>query len=154
MDPREFRNAMGTFATGVTVISVYHDGKAHGMTANAFSSVSLEPPLVLVCIDHRANSLGYIREAGHFGVNVLSSEQEDVSRLFAHQKLDKTPEIRFSETEGAPLLEGALVQCNCKVVQTVEAGDHTIFIGEVGEIRRTEGEPLCFYQGKYRALAQ
>ncbi|OLO25292.1 flavin reductase [Alkalihalophilus pseudofirmus] len=152
-DFREFRNAMGGFATGVTVISVENEGEVHGMTANAFSSVSLDPPLVLVCIDNRANSLSYIKESGFFGVNFLDAEQEGISRLFAKQKVTKDPVFKFEKSNGgAPLLKDALVNLNCKVYQTIDAGDHTIFIGEVLDLKVKDGEPLCFYKGQYRKL--
>jgi len=152
-DGKEFRNAMGHFASGVTVVSINNDGEIHGMTANAFSSVSLNPPLVLVCVDHRANSLEYIKKAGYFGVNMLKKEQVDISRKFAKQRLEQEPEFSFRMTkEGTPLLEGSLTSLNCKVYQTVEAGDHTIFIGEVLDLQLEEGDPLCFFKGQYTEL--
>lgn len=153
-DSREFRNAMGNFATGVTVVSVMDGKEAHGMTANAVASVSLTPPLVLICVDHRAKSLQLIRREGYFGVNILTSEQNDVSRKFASQKLNAEPEVSFFFPEvGAPLLKNSLVNLNCKVVNAVEAGDHTVFFGEVIELKVNEGEPLCFFKGQYRELA-
>lgn len=153
-DSREFRNAMGNFATGVTVVSVREGKEAHGMTANAVSSVSLTPPLVLICVDHRANSLQLIRQEGYFGINILTNKQKDISRKFANQKLDGEPEVSFSFPEvGAPLLNNALVNLNCKVVNAVEAGDHTVFFGEVMDLKVSEGEPLCFFKGQYRELA-
>ncbi len=124
------------------------------MTANAFSSVSLTPPLVLVCIDHRAKSLNLIRDEGYFGVNILNQEQVDISKMFANQPLERQPNFSFEMPEvGAPLLNGALVNLNCKVVQEVEAGDHTIFIGEVIDLIIGQGDPLCFFSGQYRKLA-
>lgn len=153
IDFKEFRNTLGHFATGVTVISVNNEGQTHGMTANAFSSVSLDPPLILVCVDHRANSLEFIKKSGYFGVNILKDEQEGISRKFAHQKLDAEPEFSFRQPEvGAPLLNGALANLNCKVDQAIEAGDHTIFIGEVLDIHTEEGKPLCFFKGQYTEL--
>lgn len=152
-DSRQFRNTVGNFATGVTVVTVETNGETHGMTANSFTSVSLDPPLVLICVDHRANSLQYIKQTGYFGVNILGKEHENISRLFANQKLEEEPVVSFRKSKaGTPLLEGALATMDCKVWQTVEAGDHTIFIGEVLEIDSREGEPLLFFRGKYTEL--
>ncbi len=154
IDARAFRNALGNFATGVTVISVDHEGQAHGMTANSFTSVSLAPPLILVCVDNRANSLGMIEKNGKFGVNILTDKQINISRLFAHQKVEEHPAFTFRYTEsGVPLLDGALVNLGCDVFQTILAGDHTIFIGEVKDMQFGEGNPLCFFKGQYRELA-
>ncbi|NRF94382.1 flavin reductase family protein [Paenibacillus frigoriresistens] len=154
MDGKKFREALGSFATGVTVIGVNNDQTVHGMTANAVSSVSLDPPLILICVDHRAKTLPMIREAGAFSVNILSKEQENISRYFANQPLDQIPEFTFTnqETE-APILNNALTALDCKVHQEVEAGDHTIFIGRVQNIIINSGQPLCFFKGKYTILA-
>ena len=154
-DSREFRNTMGRFSTGVTVITVKEGGEIHGMTANSFSSVSLEPPIISICIDHRAKCLDLISKAGYFGVNFLKTEQINISKLFANQKVEVKPEVSFKVTEeGVPLLDDALTNLNCKVVNEVEVGDHTVFFGEVLGLKNNEGSPLCFFQGKYRQLAE
>ncbi|WP_174734998.1 flavin reductase family protein [Mesobacillus harenae] len=153
-DSREFRNAIGCFSTGITVITVKGEGDTHAMTANAVSSVSLSPPVVLICIDHRAKCLNLIHEAGFFGVNILKDSQIDISRHFANQKCEDDPQFKFITTEeGAPLLENALVNLNCKVIQSVVVGDHTVFFGEVLNLNTEDGTPLCFYKGQYRQLA-
>lgn len=146
---------MGSFVTGVTVVSATDGGDVHGMTANSVTSVSLEPPIILVCVDHRAKCLNLIEQSGYFGINILRDDQVDVSRLFANQRIENTPEFTFRNSEvGAPLLNDALVNLNCKVVQSVVSGDHTVFFGEVIELHTNEGTPLCFYKGKYRELAE
>ncbi|PWA12538.1 flavin reductase [Pueribacillus theae] len=154
-DSREFRNAMGRFSTGVTVITVKGEEDVHAMTANAFSSVSLEPPIILICIDHRAKCLDLITKTGYFGVNFLKAEQINISKLFANQKVNEKPEFSFEITEeGVPLLDDALANLKCKVVKELEMGDHTVFFGEVLGLKNNEGSPLCFFQGKYRQLAE
>lgn len=153
-DAREFRNAIGCFSTGVTVITVKGEGDTHAMTANAISSVSLDPPIILACIDHRAKCLNLIKDTGYFGVNILKDSQIDISRYFANQKCEQDPQFSFLLTEnGAPLLRDALVNINCKVIQSIEVGDHTVFFGEVLDLKTDDGTPLCFYKGQYRELA-
>ena len=152
LDVRELRNAFGQFATGVTVITARAgDGRPVGVTANSFSSLSLEPPLVLWCLARDASSLSVFRESTHFGVNVLSSGQHHLSRLFATSGVDK-----FAETEvrvgpsAVPLLDGVLAQFVCRNVRQIDAGDHVIVIGEVEHFETFDGEPLVFHSGSYR----
>jgi flavin reductase (DIM6/NTAB) family NADH-FMN oxidoreductase RutF len=153
--PDEFRAALGRFASGVTVISVETaDGGVHGMTANAFCSVSLQPPLVLVCIDHLAETYLRVRERGEFGVNVLKEEQEALSEFFADP--ERNPDaacrlgIRYRKMKsGTPVLENALANLDCRVVDAHAAGDHTIFVGEVREIILGVGSPLLYFRGRY-----
>ncbi len=153
-----FRKAMGKFATGVTVVTVDRgDGTVHGMTANAFSSVSLDPMLVLVCIDHRSRTLPLIQKQKRFGVNVLGQHQRPVSDYYAKSSQDHETGhrlgIRYAVSKhGTPLIEHALAQLDCKVKSTHVEGDHTIFIGEVEQIAVHEGRPLLFYGGKYHTL--
>lgn len=153
IDSRSFRDAMGTFATGVTVVTTGRGADVHAMTANSLTSVSLTPPLLLVCVDRHAKALTMMSKLGRFAVNILSKEQEGLSRYFANQRLDSTPAFAFStkHTE-APILVGAMKALDCKVTQTVGAGDHVVFVGEVETILTGEGEPLCFYRGQYREL--
>jgi len=159
LDPVAFRRVTGTFATGVTVITVERDpGVVHGMTANSFTSVSLDPLLVLVCVDHDARLLSFLKSQRRFGVSILRAGQQTLSEHFA--KCDQTPEadaqigIRYRWTStGIPLLEGALAELACNVVGEHPAGDHTIFIGEVETMECHDGEPLLFHRGQYRRLA-
>jgi len=153
--PNDFRKAMGCFATGVTVITVDQDGEIHGMTANAFCSVSLDPMLVLVCVDHRARTHAHLHARKRFGVNVLRSDQQAISEYYAratetHQHPEEAG-ARFDRTpHGTPVLHGALSYLECRLHSTQTAGDHTIFIAEVEDVVVREGEPLLFFRAKYR----
>lgn len=151
MDDRKFRNAMGNFATGVTVITTEVNGDIHGMTANAFMSVSLDPKLVVISIDARAKILDKIRESKRYAVNILSREQQDISMKFAGQ-LKEEKEVSFDQLNGLPVVKGALTQVTCEVVGEHVEGDHTLFIGKVTAIHLEENEPLLFFNGKYRTL--
>jgi len=153
-----FRKAMGRFATGVTVITTGIDGEIHGMTANAITSVSLEPMMLLLCVDHTADSHDILSRAGVFAVNILAEEQEAISDRFATKEtddahgLDGVPHT-IGET-GAPILDGVLAYLDCRTVTTQETGDHTIFIGEVVDAGYAEyGNPLLFYGGQYGRIA-
>jgi flavin reductase len=154
----EFRLACGQFATGVSIVTAERaPGKVHGMTANSVTSVSLNPLLLLVCVDHRAQLLPMVRAKGHFGVSVLKQEQQAISRYFAQTVEDEATEtrlgIRYRWTEsGIPLLEDALVHIACRVKSTHEAGDHTIFIGEVEATEIFDGDPLVYFRGAYRKI--
>lgn len=148
MDDRTFRNAMGRFATGVTVVTTKTKDDVHGMTANAFMSVSLTPKLISISIDNKANMLKKIKESKQFAVNILSNQQQDISMHFAGQmKLDR--KIEFDFIRGIPIIENALVSVVCDLEDTYVVGDHTLFIGRVLDIKTTEGDPLTFYGGKY-----
>ncbi|MFJ7746664.1 flavin reductase family protein [Peribacillus sp. NPDC097295] len=151
MDDRLFRDTMGKFSTGVTVITTKHDGKVHGMTANAFMSVSLNPKLVVISIGENARCLNKIRESGQFGVNILAEDQQEHSMIFAGQKKGEI-DIEFGTLAGVPVLPGALAQISCEVVSSYVEGDHTLFIGKVQDILLEEKEPLLFYSGKYYSL--
>jgi flavin reductase len=159
LNPSEFRRAMGCFATGVTILTVdlgdeVH-GEVHGMTANAFASVSLEPPLVLVCVDRSASTHAHLQARKRFGVNVLNEDQRAISEYYAspgrtHERAEAEAGARFDRTRhGAPMLDGALAYLECRLHSAQEAGDHTIFIAEVEDVVVREGEPLLFFQGKY-----
>ncbi len=156
----EFRKAMGQFATGVTVVTVEQDhGKVHGMTANSFTSVSLEPMLVLICVDHRAKSLPMLHKQKQFGVSVLKKGQEAISEYFARGKYSAETEerlsIRYRRTaSGAPVLENAMLQLAFKIVASHVAGDHTIFVGQVEDAEIHGGEPLLYFRGGYRGIAR
>ncbi|MFJ7513221.1 flavin reductase family protein [Peribacillus simplex] len=151
MEDRFFRNAMGNFATGITAITTKVNNEAHGMTANAFVSVSLNPKLVLVSIDNRAKMLEFIQESKEFAISLLSSDQKEVSMRFAGQIKEESL-YDFEVFREMPVIKGALANIICTVYKEVEAGDHTLFIGEVTDLKINEGDPLLFFQGKYREL--
>lgn len=153
MDDRLFRNAMGKFATGVTVITTEVDGGVHGMTANAFMSVSLSPKLVVVSIGEKARILEKFKQSQSFSVNILAADQQEYSIIFAGQ-LKEHREVEFDRLDGKPVLAGALAQIACEVSAEHVEGDHTLFIGKVTDIRLEDGEPLIFYNGRYRSLEE
>jgi flavin reductase len=154
----EFRKAMGSFATGVTIITVDLDGEVHGMTANAFTSVSLDPFLVLVCVDHAARTHAHLHARKRFGINVLCENQQAISDYYArpdrdHHRAEEETAAKFERTQhGTPVLHGALTYLECRLHTVQEAGDHTIFIAEVEDMVVREGEPLLFFRGKYRKV--
>jgi len=156
----EFRRAMGTFATGVTVITVDFEGEVHGMTANAFTSVSLDPLLVLVCVDHKARTHTHLHTRKRFGVNVLAESQRTISEYYAlpdrtHDRAEQEAGARFDRTEhGTPVLHGALAYLECRLHTCQDAGDHTIFIAEVEDVVVKEGNPLLYFQAEYRTIGQ
>jgi len=151
---KEFRQAMGRFATGVTVITTRLGEDLHGMTANAVTSLSLNPTLVLVCVDKTADTHDILSKAGVFAVNILNKDQAEISDRYAKKEFDGAHGLdkllhTFAAT-GAPIIDGALAYLDCRTVTEHHGGDHTIFIGEVVEAKElTEGEPLLFYRGKY-----
>jgi flavin reductase len=159
VDVGAFRQAMGSFPTGVTVVTVAcDDGDMHGMTVNSFSSVSLDPMLVLVCVNQTSCGLGLIERAGAFAVNVLSAAQQDLSRWFASRQrpagstmFDGVP---FEPgVTGCPVLVDATASFDCRVRQSHRAGDHLIVLGEVvALVHRPQLEPLIFHAGTYKAL--
>ncbi|MFB3163996.1 flavin reductase family protein [Neobacillus sp. 179-J 1A1 HS] len=153
MDDRQFRTAMGKFATGVTVIATDVDGDVHGMTANAFMSVSLDPKLVVISIGEKARILEKIKQSQTFSVNILAADQQELSMIFAGQ-LKEHREVEFDRLDGKPVLNGAVAQIACEVSTVHVEGDHTLFIGRVTDIHLEDAEPLIFYSGKYRALAE
>jgi flavin reductase (DIM6/NTAB) family NADH-FMN oxidoreductase RutF len=152
----DFRRAMGCFATGVTIITVDLEGEVHGMTANAFASVSLDPMLVLVCVDHTTRTHAHMHAKKRFGINVLSEDQRGISEYYArpertHEQAEAEAGARFDRTQqGTPMLQGALAYLECRLHSAQDAGDHTIFIAEVEQVVVNESEPLLFYRGKYR----
>jgi flavin reductase (DIM6/NTAB) family NADH-FMN oxidoreductase RutF len=158
LTPELFRRVMGSYPTGVTVLTAERENhQVHGMTANTLTSVSLDPLLILVCIDHDARLLTYLKMQGRFGVNILKDTQQLISEYFAKPQQDPEEEerlgVRFQWTmTGIPILEDALAHFGCNVVAQYMAGDHTIFVGEVESLELKEGEPLLHYRGKYRGL--
>ena len=158
-DANAFRNAMGSFPTGVTVVTVASgDASNYGMTVNSFASVSLDPMLVLVCLNEASRGAGLIERAGTFTVNVLSAGQQDVSRWFANRHRPAGPAmfdgVPFEPgVTGSPVLAGAAASFECRLGQSHRAGDHLIVLGEVvALLHRPQLEPLIFHAGTYRSL--
>jgi len=148
---KSLRKALGGFVSGVTVVTTGAADEVHGMTANAFTSVSLDPPLVLVSIATTAKMDARIAATGRYGVSILRREQEPVSVHFAGGK--PCPErVRFVQRGGVPLLDGALVHLACTVYDSHPAGDHTLHVGHVDELWSCHGDPLVFFTGSFRAL--
>lgn len=152
VDGPALRRALGGFASGVTIVTTVIDGEVHGMTANAFTSVSLSPPLVLVSIAATAKMDARIRESGRYGVSILCRTQEQLSLQFAGARLREPQAPTFVWREGVPLVEGALVQLACTVTDSHPAGDHTLHVGHVDGVWRQHGEPLVFYTGAFTSL--
>ena len=153
-DRKELRRVMSHFATGVTVVTT-HDGqgRCYGLTANAVCSVSLDPPLILVCVDKSAESYAAFDLSQAFVVNILGEGQEELSRRFAVSGGEKFVGLpcRNGGT-GAPILEGTLAYVECRVVAAHDAGDHTIYIGEVESAAAADGPPLLFFRGRYHQI--
>lgn len=155
IDALTFRRTMGHLATGVTIVTVYGDDGAHGMTANAVTSVSLHPPLILFCVDRKARTARYVQRANAFAVNILRETQEPLSRFFAGSWRAATPpEHRFEEWAGTPYLIGSLGAISCRLAAMYDGGDHLIVVGRVVGLRVDEpaGQPLLFYRGQYAGL--
>ena len=146
------RRILGMFATGVTVITTLKGEQIHGMTANAFMSVSLEPPLVLVSIDRRTRMCNLLHEGGHYGVSVLCETQAALSDRFAGRAGDDLLEPRFELVRQTPLVEGALAHFVLNVVRSYWGGDHSLFLGRVEYARQNPGTPLLFHGGRYEKL--
>ena len=158
VDARAYRDIIGQFATGVTVVTTAVDGWLHGMTANAVTSVSLDPLLLLVCIEKEAHTHSHLSHAGAFTVNILSHDQQDLSRMFAKSNEPEEGRLqgvgyRIGE-HGAPIIDGCLASIQCEVTEHADGGDHTIFFGRVlHAAAERDAPPLLFYQGQYRKLA-
>jgi len=153
--PDDFRKVLSHFGSGVTIVTTSDaDKRPTGLTCSSFASVSLEPPLVLVCVDHKAQSFPALRERGRFAVNILSSGQEAVSRRFATSKIiDKFDGVAHTMSDlELPLLHEALAHLECTTVNMHVEGDHTIFIGRVERIGVPGGEPLLYFKGRYERL--
>jgi len=151
LDPLELRKAFGGFVTGVTVVTVRDANETpRGLTANSFTSVSMDPPLVLVCIDRRAASHPVFARASAFAVSVLRADQKDISNLFASKTPAKFNYCKtFTSVTGAPLVENAICWFDCTVHQSIEAGDHLLLIGEVRAFDQDAGIPLAYCRGSY-----
>jgi len=157
VDASQFKNALKLWASGVTVVTTQSEKQGlKGMTATSFASVSVDPPQILVCLNKITDTGGALLESRHFAVNILTSDQQDVSNQFAGSS---TQAERFVSVDwengdnGAPLLSRALACLECKVVQQIQAGTHWIVIGEVEKVICRSGEPLLYYNGAYRQLS-
>ena len=155
-DTQAFRTAMSKFATGVTVVtSTDREGHPHSMTANSFTSVCLDPPTVLVCVAHSTHTHDYVSDTGRFGINILTEDQEDLGAYFAKRPEDRSGDIQYNYDEGdggVPVLVHSMVFFGCKVVDTHVYGDHTVYLGEVTEVRQKDEDsdaPLMFYRSRW-----
>jgi flavin reductase (DIM6/NTAB) family NADH-FMN oxidoreductase RutF len=154
-DSRRFRQTVGRFVTGVTVVAMEVDGEIRAMTANSFTSLSLEPPLVLFCLGKDTKAGLLIHDSGGFAVSILSHAQRDLSSYFAGQwKESAPPPFTFTAWEGGPRLDGCVAAMGCQIHAIHEGGDHWIVVGQVVATYRDEdaGEPLVFFGGKYVGL--
>jgi flavin reductase (DIM6/NTAB) family NADH-FMN oxidoreductase RutF len=153
IDDAGFKHALSHFASGVTVVTTEHDGTPYGLTVASFASVSLHPPLVLVCVEKSAKSHDAIAAARVFGVSILNQSQADVSNRFASRADDKFAGFETRRGElGVPLIEGAICALECRVHAQLSGGDHSIFVGEVVDARTSEGAPLVYYRSGYREI--
>ncbi|MBT5050350.1 MAG: flavin reductase family protein [Rhodospirillaceae bacterium] len=157
IDPREFRDTVGCFATGITIITTIDgDGGPVGLTANSFTSLSLDPPMVLFCLDRKVASFDAFQTGAHFAVNILADGQTDTSNRFAKSGPEKWTGFEFDcwDTD-CPILRGCLANMECSVASIHEGGDHVIVIGEVTRMTHADGEtnPLLYYRGRYANLA-
>lgn len=156
VDPALFRTVLSRFASGVTVVTSRDaTGQDYGMTVSAFSSVSLEPPLVMVCIGQSATWHDVLPEATHFNVHVLGDEQEAISRRFASDRADRFVDVSHTRgANGVVQLTGALALLECRITARHAAGDHTIVVGEVEQARADEGDPLLYFRGRYARISR
>jgi flavin reductase (DIM6/NTAB) family NADH-FMN oxidoreductase RutF len=150
----EFRRACGHFATGVTIASVLDaQGTPHGLTVSSFTSVSLDPPLILICLGHRVSAIDAFRASAHFGINVLAEDQRDLAERFARKAQDRFDGLKWRRGKtGVPILAGVLAAIECAVRQRFTAGDHDVFVGEMVGAHVAAGAPLIHLAGRYRRL--
>ncbi|HKJ74898.1 MAG TPA: flavin reductase family protein [Alphaproteobacteria bacterium] len=156
LSQREFRTAIGHFATGVAVIAAQVGDEVHAMTANAVSSLSLDPMLILFCPSKGARFAQFLPELTTFSINILREEQQALSNFFAGAWRDtQAPAFRFVRTAAGPRLEGALASLNCELLETLEGGDHLVVIGRVTatHIGTSPRQPLIFFKGQYRSMS-
>jgi 3-hydroxy-9,10-secoandrosta-1,3,5(10)-triene-9,17-dione monooxygenase reductase component len=152
----EFRRALSQFASGVTVVTTRgEDNELRGLTVSAFSSLSLEPPMVLICIDKRASIHDHLKEGRRFGVNILAEDQEAISRRFATKEADRFNGLDWTEgVTGVPRIEGVLAFIECRIAHAYPGGDHTIFVGEVEATTVTQGNPLAYFRSNYARIGE
>jgi len=154
LDPSDFRDALSSLPTGVTVVTATGSDGPTGATANSVTSLSLDPPMMLACLDRGSRTLDAVRAAGHFGVNALAADQEELAARFSSK--DPHPEkwrgVEWSESTGIPRIAGALVWVACELRDLIDGGDHLILTGSVLEAEGAPGDPLIFFAGGYRPL--
>jgi flavin reductase (DIM6/NTAB) family NADH-FMN oxidoreductase RutF len=153
IDTRQFRNALGRFASGVTVLTTEHEGKTHGMTANAFISVSLDPPLILVSLDNRSNMHRILPTVRRLGISVLAEDQDALSNYFAGRPAAGL-QVRYVHRNELPLVGGAVAYFVTEVIDIHPAGDHTLYVCRVDHFEATEGRPLLFFAGRYHHMRE
>ena len=153
-DPVALRRALGCFVTGVTIVTARGaDGRPHGFTASSFTSVSLDPPLVLVCVGEETEGLEVYRECPKFAVNVLGDSQQAISERFATEHSDRFAGVCWREgSYGSPILEGCIASLECAAWRRIEAGDHLILVGRVLVCEDSTDRPLAYWRGRYRSL--
>ena len=150
----EFRRACGRFATGVAIATVLDGrGTPHGLTVSSFTSASLDPPMILICLGHRVSAIDAFRASPHFGINVLAGDQRDLAERFARKTQDRFDGLNWRRgNTGVPLLPGVLAAIECAVRQRIAAGDHDVFVGEMVGASVTPGAPLVHFASHYRRL--
>ncbi len=151
MDNRFFRDAMGKFATGITIVTTEYNGEIMGMTVNAFMSVSLDPKLIAISIDEKARMYDKLQETKNFGLSILTEDQKDLSMIFAKQK-HSDRDISYLRQDNIPVIKDSIATLSCRVRETADAGDHKIFIAEVTDVKMNGGDPVLFYSGQYHTL--
>ncbi|HEU4327217.1 MAG TPA: flavin reductase family protein [Roseiflexaceae bacterium] len=153
LDEARFRQTMGHFASGVTVVTTQHEGRMYGVTISSFASLSLQPPLILICLDKGSTSHEAIAASGAFVVNILDKRQEHLSRRFSSRDEDKFTGVAWQPGQlGIPVLDGALGVIECRLHNTLPGGDHTIYVGEVLHVDVADGSPLLYYRRGYHEL--
>jgi flavin reductase (DIM6/NTAB) family NADH-FMN oxidoreductase RutF len=154
INPDDFRQVLAHFASGVTIVTTCDaEQRPTGLTASAFCSVSLDPPLILICVDHKSQSFPHLRESGRFAINILHQGHEQLSRRFASSRLDKFDGVAFTlGALGVPLIDAALGYLECRTQSAHVEGDHTIFVGRVEAVGIGDGDPLLYYRGRYHRL--
>lgn len=153
VDDAQFKAALSHFASGVTIVTTEHEGRPYGMTVASFASLSLHPPLVLVCVEKSVKTHEAIAGAGKFGVSILTQEQADISSKFASRRDDKFDGVNVTRGPlGVPLIAGALTTLECEVREALPGGDHTIFVGEVTDAQTRDGVPLLYFRSGYREM--
>lgn len=150
----EFRHACSRFASGVTIATALDaQGTPHGLTVSSFTSVSLDPPLILICLGHQVTIIEHFRAAKHFGINILSEQQQSLSDRFARKGFDRFDGLPWDRgITGVPVIPGALAAIECSVHQRFSSGDHDIFVGLMVQTRVSDGEPLIHFASRYRRL--
>lgn len=157
IDQRQYRDVIGRFATGVTVVTFQSDEATRGMTANAVSSLSLDPTLLIVCVEKKASVHAQLEQADAFAVNILAEEQIDIAKAFARHGVEGMQGVPYTiGVTGAPIIDGVLAWFECDIHERLNGGDHTIFVGRVVELslERPDADPLLFFGGAYHAIGK